>query len=312
VNLVVSLGSNTVIHQASSSIAVSGTVTGGLVNLQSSDNIYQTIREIESGGSRTKRFSFLEHKWAFTVGSNATLTFQIEAHHTANSEGDSFGFAYSTNGVNGTYQNMLTVTKTSDNNTMQSFVLPAGISGTVHVRVLDLNRTAGRRTLDTLSIDRMVIQAVTNLPGTIAGRGGAGSGSSAYQTWAAIHSPDSGPADDFDQDGVSNGIEYLLGGTKDSNDLALLPAIRAADAGPEFHFQRKRGAEDGIAVVLIEVGDDLNGWEDSYRVGPTTATSTPGVMVMENTPTGYDTITLALPAAAQGRKFARLNVTTAE
>ena len=48
------------------------------------------------------------------------LSIYVEAYHTSNSESDNFVFAYSTTGVNGTYTDMVTVTKTSDNNTTEN------------------------------------------------------------------------------------------------------------------------------------------------------------------------------------------------
>ena len=50
---------------------------------------------------------------------------------------------------------MLTVTKTADNNTPQFFNLPSNTSGTIHVRVMDTDRTAGKSIQDTLHIDRI-------------------------------------------------------------------------------------------------------------------------------------------------------------
>jgi beta-lactam-binding protein with PASTA domain len=164
VNLVVSLGNGQVSQHAVSDIAVIGTVSGTFANTRSSDNIRQSITETETSGNAKNRTSQLEHKWAFNVSAADTVTFHIEAHHTANSEGDNFVFAYSTNGANGTYTNMVTVTKTSDNNTAQTYTLPPGTGGTVHVRVIDLNRTAGRRVLDTIHIDHMYFRSVTLAP----------------------------------------------------------------------------------------------------------------------------------------------------
>ena len=121
-----------------------------------SDDIYQLITEEKTGGASVCRVSFLEHKWLFEVGGGATVTFHVEAYHSVNSENDHFNFAYSTTGVDGTYQNILTVTKTADDDAPQTFVMPAGISGTVHVRVIDTDRTAGNGSQDTLFIDRDV------------------------------------------------------------------------------------------------------------------------------------------------------------
>jgi beta-lactam-binding protein with PASTA domain len=145
---------------AAADIAVSGTVTGTYANTHASDNIYQDLEETESGGNPNNRYSYLEHKWSFNVVAGGTVTFHVEAHHTSNTENDHFTFAYSTSGVNGPWQNMLTVVKTSDDNTTQTFVMPSGTTGAVHVRVIDTDRTIGNRFKDKLSIDRMFFQSV--------------------------------------------------------------------------------------------------------------------------------------------------------
>ena len=149
---------------ADSDIPVSGTVTGSYVNTEDSDDIYQQIMEVESSSFfASRRYSYLEHKWPFYVAAGDTVTFHVEAHHTANSEGDDFVFAYSTSGVDGPFSDMLTISKTADNNATQSFQLPAGTSGQVHVRVRDLDRTRGRRVLDSLYVDAMYF--VSGSPG---------------------------------------------------------------------------------------------------------------------------------------------------
>lgn len=82
--------------------------------------------------------------------------FWLESHHTANSEGDDFVFAYSTNGTS--YTDMVTVTKTADDDGHQTYTMPASITGTVHVRVRDANRTKRRTVLDTVYVDDMFIR----------------------------------------------------------------------------------------------------------------------------------------------------------
>ena len=62
----------------------------------------------------------------------------VEAFHDANSEGDDFVFSCSTDGIN--FTDLITVTKTSDDNTAQIAPLPAGVSGTVYIRVRDTDR----------------------------------------------------------------------------------------------------------------------------------------------------------------------------
>lgn len=142
---------------ASQDIPVSGSVTGNYTDTHFSDNTYQVIQEIQSGGSPNNRYSYLTHKWQINLSGGNPIIFNVEAYHTANSEGDAFDFAYSTDDVN--YTNMLTVTKVSDDNTLQSFNLPGGLSGPVYIRVTDTDQTPGNRTEDQVFIDRMYIFA---------------------------------------------------------------------------------------------------------------------------------------------------------
>ncbi|TLM98310.1 hypothetical protein FDZ71_17285, partial [bacterium] len=142
---------------ADSDIAVSGTVSGSYINTRTSNDVYEAITEIESGGNPASRYSYLEHKWTIGVTGHDTVTFYVQAHHTANTEGDDFVFAYSTD--NSSYTDMVTVTKTSDDDTYQSYAMPSDTNGTVYIRVKDTDRTAGRRTLDTIYVDHMYIRS---------------------------------------------------------------------------------------------------------------------------------------------------------
>ncbi|MHC4426731.1 MAG: metallophosphoesterase, partial [Planctomycetota bacterium] len=142
---------------ANADIRVAGTVSGSYVDTQSSDGIYEAITERESGGKPSRRHSYVEHKWTFDVPSGDTATFYVEAHHTANNEGDDFVFAYSTD--DSSYTNMVTVTRTSDNNGRQSYALPSSATGTVYVRVADTDDSQGNRLLDTIYVDDMYISS---------------------------------------------------------------------------------------------------------------------------------------------------------
>lgn len=135
---------------------------GGITNDHTythvSDNVYEGITERETTGKPDNRYSYLEHKWTIDVTSGYTsYIFYIEAHHTANSEVDDFVFAYSTDNV--LYTDMVTVTKTSDDNTYQTYTLPTDLSGTVYIRVVDTDQTPGNRAIDTIYTDHMYIEA---------------------------------------------------------------------------------------------------------------------------------------------------------
>jgi len=158
-------GGGDIEDMANSDIAVAGSVSGSYTDTQSSNNVYESIQEIESGGAPPKRYSYLEHKWTINVTGGSSVTFYVEAYHTSNSEGDDFVFAYSTNDSD--YYNMVTVTKTSDDDATQSYEMPSSTSGTVYIRVQDTDRSQGNKTLDTVYVDYMYILSVpeTNPPG---------------------------------------------------------------------------------------------------------------------------------------------------
>jgi autotransporter-associated beta strand protein len=134
----------------------------------------------------------------------------------------------------------------------------------------------------------------------------------AYQTWALTNAISSAPGADKDGDGVNNAIEFLLGGDVSTNDLSKLPEVTTTATDMIFTFERKRSSIDGITGLEIEVGTTLTGWPTSYTVGTTTANSDSGVTVAENSPVGFDTITLTVPIGSDPKKFARLNATVTE
>ena len=140
-------------------IAVSGTLSGTHLLTQDSDDSYESITEIESGGGPSTRHSYLEHKWVINLPATPPYEFNIEAYRTNSPDLDVFDFAYSTNDA--TYFNMLTVTKTTDDNTLQTAVIPDSVSGDVYIRVQDSDQTEGNSDLDTIYIDRMFVKAGT-------------------------------------------------------------------------------------------------------------------------------------------------------
>ncbi|MHC4784057.1 MAG: carbohydrate-binding protein, partial [Planctomycetota bacterium] len=142
---------------ANADIDVAGTRAGSYSDTRDSDDVYEELTEEESGGKQSDRHSFLEHKWTLGVAPGDTVTFYVEAYHTSNTEGDDFVFAYSTD--DSTYIDMLTVSKTSDDDQVQSYVLPSSLSGTVYIRVMDTDQSTGNKVLDTLFVDEMYIDS---------------------------------------------------------------------------------------------------------------------------------------------------------
>ncbi len=107
--------------------------------------------------------SMLVHTWEFNIGDGGTgLEFQVEAYHNSNSDGDDFAFYYSTD--NSSFTQMLTVTKTSDDNTIQTYSLPSDLTGTVYVKVEDTNRDPSNGNSDSVYIDYMAIKVTKGAP----------------------------------------------------------------------------------------------------------------------------------------------------
>ena len=128
-------------------------------------------------------------------------------------------------------------------------------------------------------------------------------------TWKLLNAPSGTPSDDFDNDGVANGIEYILGGTAATNDLAKLPAATTDGGIMIFTFIRDQASIDGTTSVTIEVGENLVDWPDMHPVPDTAVSNNPGLSVEKNVPAaGKDTVTLVVPLSASP-KFARLKAT---
>jgi serine protease AprX len=140
---------------ALSDIPVSGTVTGNYSNTHTSDNVYEVLTEVESGGKPDARYSLLEHKWNFNVSAGATVTFTVEAYRPDNFDGDDFTFEYSVNDIS--YTPLLSVNSSSEQ--IYRALIPTNVSGAVYIRVKDTDNSRGNRSLDPIYIDYMFIES---------------------------------------------------------------------------------------------------------------------------------------------------------
>jgi hypothetical protein len=142
---------------ANADVPVAGTVSGSYTDTHSADDVYESIKEQDSGGKPSSRYSYLEHKWTFNVAGGSSVALHLQAHRTDSGDGDALVFAYSTD--DSTYIDVGTVTKTSDDGQYQIFALPASLSGTVYIRVRDTDRTPGNRSQDTIFVDHVFIRS---------------------------------------------------------------------------------------------------------------------------------------------------------
>ncbi len=123
-----------------------------------SDNQYEGITELRTGGAPHEKRTYLVHKWAIPVSAQYdSWAFHLEAHHTL-TEGygyDDFSFAWSPD--DGSYYGLLTVTKTSDDDTEQVSRFYPPPTDTIYIRVTD-TRPQGFQGSDTIYVDHMYIE----------------------------------------------------------------------------------------------------------------------------------------------------------
>lgn len=145
--------------KASSETPVYGSVSGTFVATTTSNDVLQSISEEITGGTPSTRISRLEHRWTFLVPAGSRTEFHVEAFRTQSTDGDDFRFEYSTDGSSFT-PIALPPLPFVDDDTDRVADLPAGLTGTVTIRVVDTDRTPGNRTSDTVSIDELFIRVV--------------------------------------------------------------------------------------------------------------------------------------------------------
>jgi hypothetical protein len=118
--------------------------------------VYVAITEVKSGGGASA-FSRLEERWTITVGAGSVKQLHVEGFRSASTDGDNFEFGYSTDGGTSFTPVSLTL-PLFDDNIDRAATLPGSLSGSVLIRVVDTDHTAGHQTLDTVSIDELWIR----------------------------------------------------------------------------------------------------------------------------------------------------------
>ncbi len=89
---------------------------------------------------------------------------------------------------------------------------------------------------------------------------------SSYSAWAADPAQglslgvNDSPNDDPDHDGVSNLMEFVLGGAPMVSSQAHLPALTKADGAWVFEYERSDLSLAPATTQIVEYGDDLTGW----------------------------------------------------
>ena len=136
-------------------------------------------------------------------------------------------------------------------------------------------------------------------------------GSSSYTTWiTGYNSPPLSPADqlataDPDHDGISNLMEFVLGGNPVTPSSGILPVVTMSDANVVFAFKRS-DASESVATLSVELSNDLSVWTTlpPIPVGPATA----GAVTIVEHDAANDDVTVAIPTGGQVARFFRLKI----
>lgn len=147
-------------YVAQGSSTSEGSANGSYTATHADDASVQTVTEAQSGGNPRNRRSSLTHTWTFNIVAGNSTTLSANAWSSGSSDGDNFQFQWSSDGSN--FSNAFVVSSTSSGNT-QNAALPGGLGGTVYVRVIDTDNTAGNSNVDSVSVDHLSIR-VDNTP----------------------------------------------------------------------------------------------------------------------------------------------------
>ncbi len=140
---------------------VSGTVIAGTyLDTQTANNLGESIGEVQSSGSPSTRFGFLEHRWVVNVAPGSAIELRVQGQRSEPVDGDDFRFEWSTNGTTFTPISMASLPFHPDG-TVVAGPLPPTLSGSVTIRVVDTVRTPGTDAFDYVWIDRLAVRSLS-------------------------------------------------------------------------------------------------------------------------------------------------------
>jgi hypothetical protein len=146
----------------SSDSARFGVISGTLQNTYANDGTNQSIKEVNSAGTKSQRYGHLEHYWAIQVKPGTSITLYADVSTISTKQG--FTFAYSTfygdlTTNKSAWIDMFTVSATTSG--MKQFTLPPTPSGWFFISVRDNQRIPGVRTSDSVNIDYLAIRTMS-------------------------------------------------------------------------------------------------------------------------------------------------------
>lgn len=140
------------------------------------------------------------------------------------------------------------------------------------------------------------------------------SGGSAYATWASgtFANPftSTGAAVDFELDGITNLMEFVLGGDPTINDIpSIRPTVIASGIDLVVTFKRSDMSELQPVAMKVQVSTDLSTWSpaDDIIIGATGGSGPNGATYTVDETGTLDTIVVTIPKGAATKKFVRVH-----
>lgn len=130
-----------------------------------------------------------------------------------------------------------------------------------------------------------------------------------FASWATGLGLSGNPQADFDGDGISDALEYVLGSDPKAANRSPVATSESASA-LVLTFPRDDRSESPDLTLTAEAGGDLAAWTRVFTVGATSATSSPEVAIVENGDLA-DTVTVTIPKNGATKLFARVKATVA-
>ena len=138
---------------------------------------------------------------------------------------------------------------------------------------------------------------------------------SAYDTWATTTHGLSGANAafdfDYDNDGIDNGLEWILGGNPTVNDNpSILPTVTGSAASGLTLVFNRAAASVSETTLSVEWDSDLSGgFANTAVVGTVDSGPAPITIDIDAPLAGKVTITIPASYALNGKLFARLHAT---
>ena len=136
-----------------------------------------------------------------------------------------------------------------------------------------------------------------------------------FATWAldmgldGTAGKEAGFTDDPEHDGISNGLEYTLGGNPLVSDPSILPQPVIVGGNLQLTFTRNDESESAVSIA-VQSGSDLNSWTTDVISSTSNGPNASGVTItVSENGISPDSIAIEIPVVTNGPRFLRLVAT---